>query len=125
MFGVCCCALVYAVWLAGACAAVTGHVVWCGGVWLAGYVAGCVHEHGCVYGWLALWLSLKTRRFWRANFSAFSASKSPKNSFKIAAKFAGILADFMLIFAPQKPKPKNAKSASKNETQNLKPKAKT
>jgi hypothetical protein len=35
------------------------------------------------------------------------------------------LADFMLIFAPQKPKPKNPKSASKNETQNLKSKVKT
>jgi hypothetical protein len=93
-----------------------------------------------VYGWLAMWLAvymsmvvwlagslalLETKAILAGKFQRIFGLKIAKNSFKIAATFAGILADFMLIFAPQKPKPKNPKSASKNETQNLKSKVKT
>ena len=96
-------ALVYAVWLAGACAAVTGHVVWCGGVWLAGYVAGCVHEHGClagcVYGWLAGSLALLETKAILAGkfqriFSLKIAEKWLQNRRNIRGNFGGFHADF-------------------------------
>jgi hypothetical protein len=91
-------------------------VMWSGVVvygWLARWLAQYMSMAVCMAVWLALWLSFKPKRFWRENFSAFSASKSPKNAFKITAKSAEILADFSLIFALQKPKPKNPKPASK------------
>ena len=96
--GVCVCG-----WLGGyvvSCAAVTGHVAWCG-AWVPGWLAGCVH--GCVAGCL---------------------SGSPKNQGDFRRQIPGIFqrifglkigaknqrdfrADFRLIEALQKPKPKN------------------
>ena len=86
MFGVCWCTLVYvAMWLAVACAAVTGYVVWCGGVWVAGYVVGCVHEHMVV--WLAGSLALlETKAILAGKFQRIFGLKIAKNAFKIAEK---------------------------------------
>ena len=72
------------------CAAVTGHVAWCG-AWVPGWLAGCVH--GCVAGcvhmgvWLAASLALpKTKAIFAgkfpAFFSAFSASKSAQKKIR-------------------------------------------
>ena len=145
------------VWWLAVCLVYAG-VHWCmlrG--WLAHVLLSLAMWSGVVYGWLAVWLAvymsvalwlavcmalwlagslalLETKAIFAGKFqllfSAFSASKSPQNPLKIAAKSAEIFADFSPILALQKPKPKNPKPKisiknpkkenPKKKTQNLK-----
>ena len=112
--------------------------MWSGVVcgWLAVWLAVCMSVAVWLAVCMALWLAgslalLETKAIFAGKFqllfSAFSASKSPQNPLKIAAKSAEIFADFSPILALQKPKPKNPKPkiSIKNpqkKTQKRKPK---